>query len=291
MKIGFIGLGAMGGPMAKNLIEAGYDVAVKDINQEKLNEMKALGGRVFASDRELFESVDILFTSLPNGAIVESTFTGDEGALANLKSGSIVVDLSSIEPIRTKKLSQMAKDKGIDYLDCPVSGGVGGAEKGTLTVMVGGDKETFSKVEEFLKVIGEKIYYIGESGSGQAIKMINNMLLAINTSALCEALVLGQMNGLKLETMQEIIAVSSGMSYSAINKLPNFILKENYEPGFAIDLQYKDLGLALETGRAMSLPLPMANASSLTYEMAKAKGLGRSDITALYKLWSEEYDN
>ena len=268
MKIGFIGLGAMGKPMACNLIAAGYEVHAFDVMEAAVKEMEGKGAIGAATAGELAARVDVILCSLPNAKIVEGV-------------------MSPVAPNSTKAMAQKAAQKGISYIDAPVSGGVSGATAGTLTIMVGADDETFQKVKPVFDVLGKNIYHIGEVGGGDAIKMVNNLLLGCNMAALAEGLTLGVKCGLSVETMKEVISVSSGRSYALEAKLEKFIMADQFTGGFAVDLQYKDLGLALEASRDEKVPLPMTAAAVQVYEAARAKGQGREDMSSVVKVWED----
>lgn len=287
MRLGFIGVGAMGKPMAANLLRAGYQLQVNDVSEAALNELAGQGAIKCSTPKEAVLGTDVVITMLPNSAIVESVMTGAEGVFAGSKTGQIIIDMSSVDPFFTKSMAKAAVDKGFKYVDAPVSGGVAGATSGTLTIMVGGEKEIVEVVDPILKVLGQKIYYVGQVGSGDAVKVINNLLLGVNMAALGEALVLGVKAGLDPNTMYEIIKASSGRSYVVETKLPNFILKGSFDSGFAIDLQYKDLELATATAKKMGMPLPMTNIAQQVFEMARAQGLGKEDISAVIKVWEK----
>jgi len=285
MKIGFVGIGAMGKPMAGNLLKAGYEVHVFDLMEANVNEMAAKGAIPCKTNTELAANVDVVFTSLPNSAIVESVMNGPNGIFDACKPGTILIDMSSVSPASTVRMARIAESKGLHYVDAPVSGGTAGAAAGTLTIMVGADDETFERIEPILHVIGKNIYHVGETGLGDAIKIVNNLLLGCNMAALAEALVLGVKCGLKPEVMQEIIPVSSGSSYALTAKLEKFILEGNFEGGFSMNLQHKDLGLALEAAKEAGVPLPITGLATSIYEMGRAQGLGKEDMSAVIKVW------
>ncbi|MGI6077305.1 MAG: NAD(P)-dependent oxidoreductase [Fastidiosipilaceae bacterium] len=287
MVLGFIGLGAMGGPMATNLVKNGYEVVVSDVVQAAVDKVVAEGAVAADSQADAAQKADIIFTSLPNAAILNIVMGGEGGVINNMREGSVIVDLSSVAPATSKSLAKKAKAKNVHYVDAPVSGGVAGATKGTLTIMVGAEDEAFKIIEPVLNVLGKKIFHVGSHGAGNAIKMVNNLLLGANMAALAEAINLGLKHDLSLETMQEIIGVSSGNSYALTAKMENFIMTEDYNKGFAIDLQYKDIGLALEAGTSSQTPLPMTAMAHQVYEMARAAGMNRLDISALVKYWQE----
>lgn len=284
MKIGFIGVGAMGKPMATNLLNAGYEVTVYDIDQEAVSQLVAQGAVAATSPVQLAKGKDVVITMLPNFKIVSATMEGPEGVFAGAEQGTVIIDMSSVAPGETKILAAKAEKLGLEYLDAPVSGGVAGAIKGTLTIMVGGPEGTVARVKEIFNVLGKKIYHVGPVGSGDAVKVVNNLLLGVNMAAVAEALILGVKSGLKPKVLYEIISASSGSSYALEAKVPNFILKGNFEPGFAIELQYKDLELAVQTGKELRVPLYLTNGAQQVYEAARAAGLGQQDISAVIQL-------
>lgn len=287
MKIGFIGLGAMGRPMASNLLSAGYEVHAFDVVEAAVKELEAKGAVGHGAASELAGQVDVIICSLPNAKIVEGVMCGENGVLDRCKQDAIIIDMSSVAPNSTREMAKKAAAKGVHYIDAPVSGGVSGAAAGTLTIMVGADDETFAKVKPIFDVLGKNIYHVGEVGGGDAIKMVNNLLLGCNMAALAEALALGVKCGLSVETMKQVISVSSGRSYALDAKLEKFIMAGQFAGGFAVDLQYKDLGLALEASRDERVPLPMTAAAAQVYEMARAKGQGREDMSSVVKVWED----
>ncbi len=287
MKVGFIGLGVMGKSMAINILKKGHDLMVSDLNIDAVNELKEMGAKVGHNAKEVAEASEIVLTSLPNSQIVEGVVAGKDGILDGAKVGTIFIDLSSITPKAIQNISKKADIKGVKVLDAPVSGGAAGAQNGTLTIMVGGDEDTFNNALPILNCIGTKVYHVGGIGAGDTMKLVNNLLLGANMVATAEALALGAKAGLRPEMMYEIISQSSGSSYALTAKYKNFIAKGNFAPGFAIDLQYKDLQLAVDTAKDLKMPLLVGNLAQQTYEMARAKGLGREDISAVLKLYEE----
>jgi 3-hydroxyisobutyrate dehydrogenase len=288
MKIGFIGLGAMGRPMAERLIGARYELVVFDVVTAGVDALVAAGAERGLSPRHVAEQTQVTLTSLPNAAIVASVMTGSDGVFAGTREGHTVVDLSSVGPESTKKLAGQAALKGIDYLDAPVSGGVKGALSGSLTIMVGApDEAAFLRVKPILDVLGSKVYFVGDIGNGNSVKIINNMLLGANMASLAEALVLGMKIGLDPHVMYEILSQSSGRSYALDAKMPNFIMKGDFAPGFMVELQHKDLTMAVEAARDVSMPLPMTATALQVFEMARAKGFGKEDISSVVKVWEE----
>lgn len=290
MKVGMLGLGAMGLPMAKNLLHAGLAVFGYNRSSEKpRQELARLGGVVCEKIEDVAQESDLILASLPNAQVVESVMLGEGGVLRNCRKGCCVVDMSSVSPAVSQKIFLEAKEKGVHYADAPVSGGVEGAAGGNLTIMFGGEEEVWQKVLPVLRILGKKLVYVGNIGSGDAAKLVNNLLLGCNMAAVAEALALGRRLGLSLETMRDIIGESSGNSYVFSAKMDHYILPDRFEGGFATDLQYKDLNLALEAGRDVIQPLPMAAAAAQIFQVSRQMGNGRKDISAAVHIW--EYKN
>ena len=287
MRIGFIGLGAMGKPMCANLLAAGFKVTVHDVVAAAVEEVKAKGAAEASSPKELASECDVIITMLPNAAIVEAVVCGEKGLLAGSRPGMTIIDMSSVTPQHTKKMAGITEQQGVEYMDAPVSGGVAGATSGSLTIMVGAQPQTLERCRPILEVLGKKIYHVGSVGSGDALKLVNNMLLGINMAAVAEAMTLGVKAGLDPKILYDVIAAASGRSYALEAKVPNFILKGNFEPGFAVDLQYKDLEMATQTGKDLGVPLLLANVAEQVFETARARGLGRKDISAVVTLQEE----
>lgn len=287
MKIGMIGLGAMGMPIAQNLIHAG-EVYGYDTSVQQIEEFSRRGGIGCNTLSEAVKEADVIFASLPNSAIVEHVMLGQEGVLASCRKDCCIVDLSSVGPVTSRKIYDIAGKQGVHYADAPVSGGVNGAAKATLTVMFGGDEETWSRVHPVLKYIGKNLIYAGDIGSGDAIKLVNNLLLGCNMAAIAEALALGRQLGLSLEIMQNIISSSSGNSYAFTAKMEPYIIPEQFEGGFATDLQYKDLMLALEAGRETMVPLPMTAVASQIFEASRSMGNGTKDMSSVVQVWERK---
>lgn len=285
MKIGMIGLGAMGLPMARNLVKAGFTVSGYDVSEQQIQAFSQDGGHGCRELSEAVKEADVILASLPNSAIVESIMLGNEGVLKLCKKGCCIVDLSSVGPATSRKIYNIAKEQGVLYADAPVSGGVNGAANGTLTIMFGGEEETWQKVQSVLEIIGKKLVYVGGIGSGDAIKLVNNLMLGCNMAAIAEALTLGKRLGLSLETMKDIVSSSSGNSYAFTAKMDKFIIPGQFEGGFATDLQYKDLNLALEAGKETLVPLPMTAAASQVFEASRSMGNGKKDMSSAILVW------
>ncbi|MGB4504664.1 MAG: NAD(P)-dependent oxidoreductase [Syntrophaceticus sp.] len=287
MNIGFIGIGAMGRPMAVNLLKAGFHLTVYDLNQEAVQQLVEMGACSAATPKELAAGADVVITMLPNFGVVQSVLGGADGVLAGIRESAVIIDMSTVAPNQTRRMAALAKEKGVSYLDAPVSGGVGGAAKGALTSMVGGPAVVIDQVMGIFNVLGKKVYRVGDVGAGDAIKLVNNLLLGVNMAAVAEAMVVGVKAGLDPQVLLEIISSSSGNSYALETKMPNFVMKGNFEPGFAINLQFKDLELATQTGKDLGVPLFLTNLTQQIFEQARAVGLGGEDISAVIKVWEK----
>ena len=284
-KIGFIGLGAMGLLMAKNLIKAGYDLTVYDLNPQPVKELVSLGAKMAKSSADAAGGVDLVITMLPADDEVKAVALGPEGVLEGAKAGTVFIDMSSIAPHTSKFVASEATKRGVKFLDAPVSGGTVGAEKGTLTIMVGGDKALLDEHMEILKVMGKTIYHVGDVGMGETVKMVNQMLVGINLAGIAEALVMGAKLGVAPEVLYKVIRASSGNSFLIDNRVPNYIFSGNFtQPGFAIDLLRKDLGLALESAKVNKVPLFLTGQAYQYYTRAAAEGMGKKDMSAVIEL-------
>jgi 3-hydroxyisobutyrate dehydrogenase-like beta-hydroxyacid dehydrogenase len=226
-------------------------------------------------------------TSLPTQKALEEVVIGRDGVLEGAMRECVLVDTSTVSPSTIKRIANIARERGVEVLDAPVSGGVAGARAATLTVMVGGDKSVFERCQEILSAIGKNVYHVGDVGSGNAVKLVNNLMSLVSVMALSEGMVLGTKAGVDPETLHRVIKVSTGSSYALEVKLPNLISKGRFEAGFAIDLACKDLRLAIDLGREMGVPLFVTNTAQQVYELARARGMGRLDHTAVIKLLEE----
>ena len=283
--IGFIGLGAMGIHMARNLVKAGFALTVYDINPQPLKELVSLGAKEAKSSAEAAKGVEVVITMLPQDEQVKEVALGPRGVLEGAKPGTVFIDMSSIGPHTSKEVAAEAQKKGIKFLDAPVSGGTGGAEKATLTIMVGGDKALFDEHLEILQVMGKTIYHVGDVGMGETVKMVNQMLVGINLAGIVEALVMGTKLGVAPEVLYKIIRASSGNSFMLDSRVPNYIFTGNFtQPGFAVDLLRKDLGLSLESAKINKVPLYMTSQAYQVFTRASAEGLGKKDMASVVEL-------
>jgi len=280
-QIGFIGLGVMGKPMAKNLMKAGYSLCVYDIVQEPVKELVASGAKAARSAKEVGEKAEIVITIVPSSKEVQEVYLNEDGVLAGIKAGSIIIDMSTIDPIVSQEVAAAAQKKNVEMLDGPVSGGQGGAIEGTLTIMVGGKEEIFKQCKDILAAMGKNIYYCGPVGSGEISKIVNNMVLAICMQATCEGMILGTKAGVQPKTLFEIISKSSGQNWALNTYMPKKAFKGDFEPGFMVDLMYKDLGLAQNLASAYKVPILFGAEVRQIFEMARVAGKGRKDFSAI----------
>ncbi len=288
MQVGFIGIGAMGRPMTLNLLKAGHHVTIYARHPDKpeVQEVIEAGAKLAPSPRAVAMASDIVITMLPNSPQVEEVVSGPHGLLEGARKGLIIVDMSTIAPAVSRKLAQVASTHGAHFLDAPVSGGTQGAVNGTLTIMVGGEREVFEQARPVLEAMGKKenIFHVGPSGAGEVVKIVNNVLVGAIAASTAEALVLGVKAGVEVETMTKVIAVSTGASWQLSNQFPLRAFNGTFQPGFMTDLLHKDLGLALDLAAENELPAPMAALTRQMYEMARAEGYGRNDYTAVLKV-------
>ncbi len=266
MKIGFIGLGIMGKPMAKNLLKAGYELVVHDIIRAAVKEVVEQGAAEEYSSKGVAEKSEIIITMLPNSPHVKEVVLGSNGVLQGAKKGAIIIDMSSIAPLVSREVAAEAKKKGVEMLDAPVSGGEPKAVEGTIAIMVGGPEEVFNKVRDILLVMGSSAVLVGEIGSGNVTKLANQVIVALNIAAMSEALVLATKAGVDPERVYQ--AIRGGLAGSTVldAKVP-LALEGNFKPGFRIELHIKDLMNALATAHAVGAPLPL---SSLVMEIMQA---------------------
>ncbi|MBL4681599.1 MAG: 3-hydroxyisobutyrate dehydrogenase [Pseudomonadales bacterium] len=292
-KIGFIGLGNMGGPMAQNLLKAGHDVKGYDLVPETLSVFASHGGVVCAAAKDVVVDVDVLISMLPASSHVESLYLG-EGIMSLIDASTLVIDCSTIAPASTRVVSEAAKARGIQMLDAPVSGGVGGAVSGTLTFIVGGELTALGAAKPILQDMGKNIFHAGEAGAGQVAKICNNMLLSVLMSGTAEALQLGVDNGLDPAVLSEIMRKSSGGNWAleVYNPYPGVMegvpAGNNYEGGFLVDLMIKDLGLAMEAAQDKGASTPMGSLARNLYINHRKQGNGRLDFSSIQKVYNRE---
>lgn len=288
MKIGFIGLGIMGKPMAKNLLKAGYTLLVNTHKQATMDEMAAVGA-VLATQQEIGEKCDIVMTMLPNSPQVKEVMLGENGVAAHMKPGSIFVDMSSINPIASKEIAAELAKHGVDMLDAPVSGGEPKAIDGTLSFMVGGKQEAYDRVEPILLKMGASVVRCGEVGAGNTTKLANQIIVACNIQALAEALTLSQKAGVDPNLV--FAAIRGGLAGSTVMdaKAP-MMIAGNDTPGFRINLHIKDLNNALDCAHSVGAPLPMTASVQEIMQYLASNGLGACDHSAIAQYYEKLAD-
>lgn len=293
MKIGFIGLGNMGGPMARNLLKAGHQLTVSDLSQSAVAGLVEAGATAAASIAELARSdVEMIITMLPAAPHVKGVYLGEDGLLANVAPQVRLIDSSTIDPMSARQVAEAAAARGNSLIDAPVSGGTGGATAGTLTFMVGGDKADFDAALPVLQAMGKNIVHCGPTGNGQVAKVANNMLLAITMIGTAEAMNLGVSLGMEPAVLAGIINTSSGRNWSSdtYNPYPgvmdNVPASRGYTGGFGTDLMLKDLGLATEAARQARQPVILGGLAQQLYQTFSSQGNGALDFSAIIKLYN-----
>ncbi|HEY5584162.1 MAG TPA: 2-hydroxy-3-oxopropionate reductase [Ruminiclostridium sp.] len=285
-KIGFIGLGIMGKPMAKNLLKAGYSLVVYDIFKDAVNELTAAGAEEGASPKDVANKTEIIITMLPNSPHVKEVVLGKNGVIEGVRSGTILVDMSSIAPLASQEVSEKVKDKGVVMLDAPVSGGEPKAVEGTLSIMVGGPEKEFKEVEDILKTMGSSVVLIGEIGSGNVTKLANQIIVALNIAAMSEAMVLATKAGVDPEKVYQ--AIRGGLAGSTVldAKMP-MVLNRNFKPGFRIELHIKDLTNALDTAHAIGVPIPLTSQVMEIMQAMKVDGKAKEDHSGIIQFYEK----
>jgi len=281
--IGFIGIGIMGKPMARNLMKAGYQLVVYNRTPGPMNELAAEGARAASNPRVVAEQSDVVITMLPDSPQVQEVMTGEHGVLAGARAGTLVIDMSTISPVVTQQLAQAAQASGVRMLDAPVSGGDVGARQGTLSIMVGGSAEDYEQTKPLFEVLGKTIVHVGGTGAGQVVKACNQIVVALTIEAVSEALVLGSKAGVDPSVILRVL--SGGLAANRVMEVrgPNF-LQHNFQPGFKIALHHKDLGIALAAGREYGVSLPVTAIVDQMLQALKLRGKGEQDHSALLTL-------
>ena len=288
MKIGFIGTGNMGNPMAANLIRAGHRLTVHDLRREAATNLLEMGAEWADSPKEAVPGNDAVLTSLPVPRDVEAVIAGEDGVLEGAGSGSVIFDLSTNSPTVVRRLHGICAERGVTLLDSPVSGGTYGAAAGTLAVMVGGDRATFDRFEPTLGAIGSHVVYCGDIGAGSVCKICNNLMSMGIGVLLSEALTLGVKAGVDLATLADVIAHSSGSSRRLTEKFARFLFQGNFEPGFATALAAKDVRLATDLGREYGVPMDLSNLVDQRHVEAMFRGFGPEDSDAVARIQEEK---
>lgn len=287
-KVGFIGLGLMGYPMARNLLRAGHELAVYNRSPGKADLLAEHGAERAAGIPELARTCGVIFTMLPGPPEVREVLAGEGGVIRHARQGSLVVDTSTSSPSLARELAGLARRRDLGMLDAPVSGGDVGAERGTLSIMAGGPEEDFARARPLLQKLGGTIVHVGESGAGQTVKAANQIVIALTIMALSEALVLGQKAGVDRENLMEVL--SGGLAANQVMDVKREkLLSGDFAPGGKVESQYKDLGIALRTAREYGVPLPLTALVDQLYAALVARGEGGRDHSSLITLlerWS-----
>jgi 3-hydroxyisobutyrate dehydrogenase len=289
MQVGFIGLGHMGQHMARHVAEAGHAVAAFDLRPEAVAELtQTPKARRASSVAEAAHDAEVVFTSLPGPPEVEAVTTSPDGLLESMQPGAVYVDLSSNSPSLVRRLSATFAERGIAMLDAPVAGGVTGAEAGTLSVMVGGDREAFDRVRPVLNAIGTKVFYCGPSGNGSIVKLCNNLCSQAQIAAAGEILILGVRAGVDLETLAGVIGVSTGTCRAIVDTFPKQLFRRNFEnPGFSSFLSAKDTHLALELAHELGVPMEIGEIIERDKQEALRRGWGALSPDVFVRLQEE----
>lgn len=286
MKIGFIGLGIMGKPMVKNLLKAGHEVSVYDVIPENIDLVVKAGAIAKDSAKSVAQDNKLIITMLPNSPHVKEVVMGENGVLDGAQEGTILVDMSSIAPLASQEIAKACADKGVKMLDAPVSGGEPKAIDGTMSIMVGGDEDTFKEVYDILMVMGGSAVYCGDLGAGNTTKLANQVIVALNIAAVSEAFMLSTKAGVDPEKVFD--AIKGGLAGSTVMsaKVP-MIMDGNFKPGFKIDLHIKDLNNALETGHSVGAPLPLSAQVMEIMQRLHADGCGQDDHSGIVKYYEK----
>lgn len=293
-KIGFIGLGNMGMPMAKNLIKAGHEVKAFDLSAAALDHGVEAGMAPAATVSEAASGVGVVVTMVPEGKHSRAVYLNDDGILAKADAGTLLIDCSTIDVATARDINAAATEAGFEMVDAPVSGGVGGAEAATLTFMVGGTKGAFQKAEKILEPMGGKIFHCGGAGNGEAVKICNNMLLAISMIGTSEAFALGRRLGLDDQVLFDVASTSSGRCWSldtycpVPGPVPGSPANRDYQPGFAADMMLKDLRLAKTAAEATEASTPLGALSEALYSELSEKGHGNLDFSGIFKMVNQD---
>jgi len=282
-KIGFVGLGIMGKPMALNLLKAGYDLTFYARRAEVVEEMEAAGAHAAPSSKAVAQATDIVITIVTADPQVREVILGAEGVLEGASEGQLIVEMSTISPLTIREVAETAAAKGVRVMDAPVSGGDTGAIAGSLTIIAGGEADDFERCRGIFSAMGneENLFHVGPIGVGQTVKIVNQLIGGINLTAISEGLVLGIKAGADPEVMRQVIGVSSGNSGLFQARVADFILKGSFEPGFMLDLMKKDMGIGVDLGKAPDVPVPLAAAAYQMYAAASGMGLGQEDFSAV----------
>ena len=284
MKIGFIGLGIMGKPMALNLIKGGHELCVYDVLKEKVDEVAAAGAKPAGSIAEAVKDAEVVVTMLPNSPHVKAVVCGEGGVLSTAKPGTILIDMSSIAPAASQEVAAKCAEKGVQMLDAPVSGGEPKAIDGTVSFMCGGEEDVFEQCKPLLELMGKDIVLCGKSGAGNTVKLANQIIVAVNIAAVSEAFMLARQAGVEPQTVFE--AIKGGLAGSTVlNAKGTMMIAQNTKPGFKIDLHIKDLNNVVDTAHRNGTPIPMTSVVMDMLQNLHARGMGQCDHSAIAKYY------
>lgn len=284
-EIGFIGLGAMGKPMAMNLVKKNFSVTVYDIRPEPVGEMAKWGAKTAKSSKEVASRSDVIITVLVSSPHVEAAVLGKDGVIEGIRRDSVVIDMSTIAPGVTRKVGQELMKRGAEMLDAPVARGVKAAVEGTLAIFVGGKKEVFEKNRDILEAMGTDVSYVGSLGCGEVVKLVNQLILSVNVATIAEGLVMGVKGGVEPDVLFDVLGKGSANSFALQNHFKNFVMQGNFgENIFPTDYILKDLGLILETGKELQVPLMLSSLANQLYEFARASGLSKNYFPVVIRL-------
>lgn len=283
-KVGFVGLGNMGGPMARNLVKAGFRVVVHDLDPRKVQALAAAGAEVAASAQAVAREATRSICMVETTAQAEAVIMGEAGFARSARPGHIVICMSTVDPFRLREMAAKLAEQNVIVLDAPVSGGTRGAAEGTLSVIVGGDKDAYTACLDLFNVMGSNVFHAGALGSGLAMKLINNMLLQVTTVAVAEGLMMGVKAGLDPRQLFDVLKVSSGDSF-ALRMRGSRMISRDFRPSGTVDISYKDQELETAFAKQLGVPVLLANVSQQAYQMARAMGLNRQEGSAVVKVY------
>ena len=285
-KVGLIGLGLMGSPMARNLLKAGFPLTVWNRTRAKAEKLGQEGARIANSPQEVAADSDVLITIVSDPPALEQVLLGANGALIELKKGSVLVDSSTVSPALARRIAKSCSERGVEFLDAPVTGGTWGAEKGELVFMIGGKKDVLDRVEPVLQAVGKRFFLLGPNGAGQTVKLAMNMILALQVEALAESLELVTRAGVPGERLIEVLQSSMARAQVLDVKAP-MLMKRDFTPSFPLRLMHKDMGLAMDLAKELGLDLPAGAAAFKAYSSVKAAAKSDVDYAAIASYWQK----
>jgi 3-hydroxyisobutyrate dehydrogenase-like beta-hydroxyacid dehydrogenase len=282
MRVGFIGLGKMGRPMASRLLEAGYAVTVHNRSRRAVDDLAAEGAQPAGSPAEVASQSDMVLTALPTPAAVEEVYLGPQGLVVYARTGQVLADHSTVSPPTSRRVAEAVAARGAGFLDAPVSGGPAGAQSGSLTIMVGGAREVLERARPVFEVLGQNIYHVGPNGAGSVVKLVNQLLVGIHSAAAAEALAFGVRAGADPEVLAEVIGTSFGASRMLSRNAP-LMLEGKFEPATSVNLILKDLGLITELARDLNARLLLGGIAEQVFVEARAYGFGENDMAVVVR--------